>query len=300
MPNQVKADFLRTLTERYGPIRKLEKSKSLYEIGGARIYIRYSKLHAGAETFFGLRKEDLNRLAGHPSLICFLWDNQAEPLLIPFSEYEDLFQSMSPSSDGQYKALIYPHTDGTELYIARAGRFNVEGHIGLGDLDALVDSSRLRDVPELSHTQVQTFLGAIGSIKGHDIWIPQSDRSRLDWSLANRFECRDMLPYGMDTVQNILQEVDVVWIHRGSGQLSALFEVEHSTPIYSGLLRFNDIHLVASSLRPRFYIVANDARHSLFVRQLHRPTFQTSGLSELCTFLEYANVYTWYNRIKAS
>jgi hypothetical protein len=76
MPNQVKAGFLKMLTERYGPLRKLEGSKSLYEVGGggARIYIRYSKLHGGTETFFGLRKEDLNRLEGHPSLICFLWD----------------------------------------------------------------------------------------------------------------------------------------------------------------------------------------------------------------------------------
>jgi hypothetical protein len=300
MPNQIKANFLKTVTDRYGPLHRLDRSKSLYEVGNgaARLYIRYSRLHGGCETFYGLRKEDLDRLEGHHSVICFLWDNQDEPLLVPFAEYEDLFQSMSPNSDGQYKTQVYLNSDGIELYIARAGRFNVEGHMGLDGLDALVDSSRVRNMPELSHTQVQTFLGAIGSIKGHDIWIPQSDRNRLDWSLTGQFECRERLPYGLESVQGVLQEVDVVWIHKGTGQLSALFEVEHSTPIYSGLLRFNDIHLVATNLRPRFYIVANDARHSLFVRQLNRPTFQMSGLPELCTFLEYVNVYAWYSRVK--
>jgi hypothetical protein len=75
-----------------------------------------------------------------------------------------------------------------------------------------------------------------------------------------------------------------------------LFEVEHSTTIYSGLLRFNDIHLAMPALHPRFSIVAEDARRSHFVRQVSRPTFTTSGLNELCTFLDYANVWRWYRR----
>jgi hypothetical protein len=132
-----------------------------------------------------------------------------------------------------------------------------------------------------------------------DVWVPPGDRQRLDWSLTSRFESRDVVAYGFDAVRSVLQEVDVVWIQKGSSDLKALFEVEHSTPIYSGLLRFNDIHLVAPSLRPRFSIVANDVRRDLFVRQLNRPTFRVSGLSELCTFLEYVNVLGWFNRVKS-
>lgn len=219
---------------------------------------------------------------------------------MPFAEYEDVFQSTHPAGDGQYKAQVFLQDDGTELYIARAGRFNVEGHFGWSEIEALVDSARFRDIPKLSHSQVQTLLGAIGAAKSYDLWIPLSDRAKLDWSITNPFECRDLLPYGFESVKDILQEVDVIWIQRGSSELRALFEVEHSTPIYSGLLRFNDIHLEAPGLRTTFSVVANDARRSLFVRQLNRPTFKTSGLSELCTFLEYANVFGWFNRVKAS
>jgi len=301
MASKTKKDFLKELTERYGSLHKLEQSQSLYEIGdgAARVYIRYSRVHAGNKTFYGLREKDLQRLEGYPSLICFLWDGQTEPLLVPFSEYEEVFQSVSPAGDGQYKARVYLQDDGTELYIARAGRFNVEGHFGWGELEALLNSTELKTVPEFSHSQVQTLLGAIGAAKNYDVWIPLSDRAKLDWSITNRFGCCDVLPYGFESVKDILQEVDVIWIQRGSSELIALFEVEHSTPIYSGLLRFNDIHLIAPHIRPRFSIVANDARRSLFVRQLNRPTFRMSGLSKLCTFLEYANVFGWYNRIKA-
>lgn len=299
MPNEIKQTFLEKLRERYGSLKKLEKSQSLFEIGdgAARVYIRYSKVHAKGVTFYGLREDDLKRLEGYPSVICFLWNGQKEPLLIPFTEYEEVFHASTPASDGQYKAQIYLQDDGTNLYVTKAGRFNVEAYFGWQQLEALRDSNKLQDIPDLSHSQIQTLLGAIGTTKGFDIWIPQKDRTKLDWSISSSFRCRDMLPYGFESIKHILEEIDVIWIRKGSSELRALYEVEHSTPIYSGLLRFNDIHLTAPRIQPRFSIAANDTRRSLFVKQLNRPTFQMSGLNELCTFLEYANVYSWFNRL---
>jgi len=300
MPNEIKAKFLENLKSRFGSLRKLQRTRSLYEIGpkGVRVYIRYSKLHDRNEAFYGLRKEDVQQLEGHASVLCFLWDGQDDPLVVPFSEYEDVFQSATPAADGQYKVMVYPESDATELYIARAGRFNVEAHRGWNALENLIDQANVEHIPEFTHEQMQTLLGSIGHLKGYDIWVPQDNRATLDWSLTNPFQCRDTIPYGYEQVQGIVEEVDVVWIRRGASELCALFEVEHSTPIYSALLRFNDIHLAAPSLRPRLSIVSNEARRSLFVRQLNRPTFRMSGLSDLCNFLEYANVYGWFNRTK--
>ncbi len=300
MPDRAKPLLLSELGKRYGHIRKLERSQSLYEVGegAARIYIRYSKIHKRNEAFYGLRQEDLQALEGVPSVICFLWDGQTEPLFIPFSEYEDVFHGLTPANDGQFKVAVYPQAEGTEIYIGRAGRFNVESNLGWSALESVLDASKVHQVPELSHSQIQTLLGVVGTKKGYDIWIPSKDRSSLDWALTERFPCRDALPDAFDRVQTILQEIDVIWIQRGSSLLKALFEVEHSTPIYSGLLRFNDIHLTSPQIVPRFSVVSNDTRRSLFIRQLNRPTFRASGLNELCTFLEYANVYWWFNRTK--
>lgn len=120
----------------------------------------------------------------------------------------------------------------------------------------------------------------------------------MDWSFTNTYQTNNALPPKLEQIVRIVEGVDVIWIERGAGIAKAFFEVEHSTSIYSGLLRFNDIHLVLPNLRTRFSVVSNDDRRSLFVRQLNRPTFKISGLSEICTFLEYGNVFMWHNRIK--
>jgi len=298
MPNPVKVAFLEELSRRFGSPRKLQNSESLFEVGqdAVRLYFRYSKKHPGNRTFFGLRKVDLRSLEGHRGILCFFSDDQREPLFVPFEQFEEVFAGLEPASDGQIKAQVYEQVGGTELYLANAGRFNVESYMGWSYLEALIQPSGTI-VPELSHNQVQTLLGGIGVAKGFDIWIPPNDRARLDWTLTHRFNPTNALPSSLLAVKPIAEEVDVIWIDRGGGKPAALYEVEHSTPIYSGLLRFNDVHLSMPSAMLRFGIVSNDVRRALFVRQLDRPTFKASGLREICTFFEYRNVFGWHQRI---
>jgi len=299
MPNLIKKEFLEELAKRFGAPRKLPGSESLFEVGSnaVRLYFRYSKRHPDNRTFFGIRKIDLQCLEGHPALLCFAWDGQREPLFVPFHEFEEIFAGLTPASDGQFKAQVFETQETTELYIANAGRFNVEGFMGWRVLEDFVQSSGLR-VPELSHSQVQTLLGGIGFVKGFDIWIPSNDRLSLDRNLVPTLQLARELPSALAPIRNIAEEVDVIWLERGSGLPLAFYEVEHSTPIYSGLLRFNDVHLIFQKNTLRFGIVATHDRRSLFVRQLERPTFKASGLREVCTFLEYDNVYGWHQRMK--
>jgi hypothetical protein len=219
------------------------------------------------------------------------------PLLVPYAAFEDVFASITPAQDGQFKVQIYPDPDSTEMYIANAGRFNVEGYFGWNELNAFVDPATQMQASQFTHSQIQTLLGGIGFVKGHDIWFPQADRSGIDWTLTGHFPLHNTLPPRFKAVEPVLSEVDVLWMKRGAGDLIALFEVEHTTTIYSGLLRFNDVHLIAPDLHPRFSVVANDARRSLYLRQVNRPTFQRSGLAEFCTFMEYENVLDWHKRL---
>lgn len=299
MPIEVKQRFLQNLLIRFPTAKKLPDSKSLFDLGegNGRLYVRYSKVHPGGKTFYGLRRFDLQQLEGHSSIICFLWDTQDEPLLIPFADFEDVFQSVDPADDGQYKSQVYLQQEGIELYIAGAGRFNVESYIGWNELNARPGNEVAAAAADLTHSQIQTLLGAIGFRKGNDIWIPMNDRIRLDWSFTEDYGLHNTLPAAAGPISEILSEVDVVWMKRGSGEITALFEVEHSTPVYSGLLRFNDFHLAVPSMHPRFTVVSNDTRRALFVRQVNRPTFKASGLVDICTFLEYANVYDWWKRV---
>jgi hypothetical protein len=299
VPNPAKVAFIDELKRRFGEVRKLEKSESLYEVaeGRARLYFRYSKRHPRNRTFFGLRKVDLQALEGHEGILCFFWEGQREPLFVPYEEFEDIFAALNPASDGQYKAQVYEQTDGTELYIANAGRFNVESYLGWSYLDSIMSPSATV-LPELNHVQIQTLLGGIGAAKGFEIWIPSNDRAKLDWGLTRPFRISNNIPSPLQPVREIAEEIDVIWMARGGDRPNALYEVEHSTPIYSGLLRFNDVYLVLPDLPIRYGIVSNDSRRSLFVRQLARPTFKASGLREYCTFLEYRNVFGWHQRLR--
>lgn len=298
MPNQVKVDFLENLRKRFGVPCKLANSESLYEIadGKVRLYFRYSRKHPRNRTFFGLRKVDLQMLEGHNGVICFFSDDQSEPLFVPFEEFEEIFAGLTPASDGQYKAQVYEQVGGTELYIANAGRFNVESYLGWSYLESRIGALD-KVLPELSHVQVQTLLGGIGDAKGFDIWIPLNDRGKLDWQLTTPFGLRDSLPPSLIPIREIAAEIDVIWLERGGDRPAAFYEVEHSTPVYTGLLRFNDVHLMLPNPTLRFGIVSNDERRALFVRQMSRPTFRASRLHELCTFFEYRNVFDWHTRL---
>jgi hypothetical protein len=301
MTNSIKEKFLSKLRTDFGSLEKISSSDSLYEFANTniRIYIRYSKVFESGVTFYGLRKIDLKDLESHPSLICFLWENQKEPLLIPSSFIEELLSDTEPASDGQYKAQIL-FKDGIQLYLPKIGKFDIEGYIGWKELEYLFSKNTTNLIPDFSHSQIQTLLASIGIKKNYDIYIPIKDRAKLDWNLSPTFDCRDCDFSGFEKIISVIQEVDVIWIKKGSNDLQALFEVEHSTPIYSGLLRLNDIHLTSPKQNVRYNIVANSIRNSLFTKQINRPTFKCSGLNELCAFLDYTNVYKWHQTISAN
>lgn len=293
----VRRGFMAGIQRRFGRVRHLVPSRSLLEIPGTdvRLYLRYSKRYPEREmTFYGLRQKDLHELEGYHSFICLLWDGQAEPLILPFAEYEDVFRSIEPGDDGQYKAHVFVRDSGVDLAINRVGRFGVEAHFGWTELEAAVTTTPEADLRSLGHPEVQALLAEIGTAKDYDIWVPQNDRQRIITACSPR----ERLAVPDTGLRSSLEFLDVIWLARGSGEPRALFEVEHSTSMYSGLLRLNDIHLLLDRRRDvRFTIVAEETRRSEYARQLNRPTFQASSLSETCSFLDYSNVFHWHKRL---
>lgn len=301
MASSLATAFLKELATRWGRPERLPKSQSLFEVAGrVRVYLRYSRVHENGKTFFGLRQTDLMQLEALPSFICFLWDGQPAPLLVPYEEFSDVFASISPGSDGQYKVHGEPRPDGTVLRIIRAGCFGVDSYFGKDRLIQAVEAQGLVEpIPDFSHSQVQSLLGAIGDRSGYSIWTPLADRQLLDLQLSGPFKLVDTLPQiGSSLLRAIVQQIDVLWLDPERNTITAAFEVEHSTPIYSGLLRFNDVHI--DFKLPRAAVVAQQERRSVFVRQVNRRTFQASGLSEVCVFYEYADVYKWFLRLRSA
>ncbi len=69
-------------------------------------------------------------------------------------------------------------------------------------------------IPEISHTQAQIFIGAIGIYKGLDIFYPAKDRARTK------------LPYFNKDVQHIIEEIDYIWLD----STKIVSQNEHLTP----------------------------------------------------------------------
>ncbi len=159
-----------------------------------------------------------------------------------------------------------------------------------------------------SHAQIQWLLAKIGKKLGCHIWIASNDHNR-EWhgerlgDLSQR-----ILPYlGMidPQVQRIIGLIDVLWL-RGTSQIAAAFEVEHTTSIYSGLLRMSDLAALSPNLNFPLYIVAPESRLDQVRRELSRPTFQTLELHKRCGFFsnealirEASNIMQWANEPSA-
>ena len=137
---------------------------------------------------------------------------------------------------------------------------------------------------EFSHTQIQWLLATIGKKLGCKIWIASNDQKK-EWKGERLGDLSiDNLPsLGLGTEpQNIVRLIDVVWL-RGT-QVAAAFEVEHTTSVYSGLLRMSDLTVLSPNLSFPLYIVAPKRRLDKVRRELSRPTFRELELHKRCGF----------------
>ena len=144
--------------------------------------------------------------------------------------------------------------------------------------------------PRWSHTYVQWMLLDVGRRTGHDVWVAMGDRNRKVGAVRLGDVCLERVPTSVpEASRAIMKRVDVLWFPSGRPNPSALFEVEHSTSIVTGLMRLNDL-LVTLPLPPtgwKLAIVAPSRRESRFQNELARPTFRATGLTDRCTFLGY-------------
>src|SRR4030095_9034168 len=79
------------------------------------------------------------------------------------------------------------------------------------------------------------------------------------------------------------------------------FEVEHSTSIYSGLLRMADLLALQPNMDIRLHIVAPEERREKVFAEIRRLVFsllERGPLSENCTFMSYEGVRSLANETK--
>ena len=141
--------------------------------------------------------------------------------------------------------------------------------------------------------KIQSLLARIGETMGFRIWLPLSDRSRVqqEWQPEGD-SLLDSLPLSYDeTTLKTIENIDVLWLRVRS--IVRAFEVEHTTAVYSGLLRMADLLALQPNMDIKLHIVAPSERREKVFQEIQRPVFsflEKGALSELCTFLSYDSI----------
>jgi hypothetical protein len=141
--------------------------------------------------------------------------------------------------------------------------------------------------------RVQADLCRIGETMGFKIWLPSNDRSKVTecWT-PQPGVLLDRLPLNYDeTTLDTVMRIDVLWLKGRT--ITRAFEVEHTTAIYSGLLRMADLCALLPNITVSLHIVAPEARREKVFQEITRPVFsllEHSPLSERCTYLSYDSV----------
>lgn len=141
--------------------------------------------------------------------------------------------------------------------------------------------------------KMQALIAQIGACMGLKIWLPKADRSRVLKEWKNNTEVLlDRLPLNYDEATlSTIEQIDVIWL-KGRSIVRA-FEVEHTTSVYSGLLRMADLLALQPNMNINLHIVAPDNRQEKVFQEIRRPVFsllEKGPLSESCSYIPYSSL----------
>jgi hypothetical protein len=141
--------------------------------------------------------------------------------------------------------------------------------------------------------KIQALLAEIGSRMGMQIWVPRGDRAAVlaEWR-GDHPPVLERLPLNYDdTTLRTIEQIDILWLRGRS--IKRAFEVEHTTSVYSGILRMADLLALQPNMDIQLHIVAPTSRREKVFQEIRRPVFSLldrGPLSESCTFLSYDSV----------
>jgi predicted RNA-binding protein len=141
--------------------------------------------------------------------------------------------------------------------------------------------------------KIQAMLANIGAKMGMRIWLPRNDRSAVltEWKVEGN-QLLNVLPLNYDALTiKTIEQIDVLWL-KGRSIVRA-FEVEHTTSIYSGILRMADLLALQPNMDIKLHIVAPSERRGKVFEEIQRPVFsllEKGPLAESCSYLSYESV----------
>lgn len=138
-----------------------------------------------------------------------------------------------------------------------------------------VIDEQLDRVPS-EHTEMQWRLIRLGNQSNFDVWVPAADQTKkFNGNLFRNHVIREF--QASIDVPPYIRNIDTVW--KLGYSIKSAFEIEHSTSIYSGILRLSDLRTLTPNSSYPLFIVASKERKTKVFEQLKRPTFSNEYLS---------------------
>ncbi|MFH1509216.1 MAG: hypothetical protein ABIE68_03565 [bacterium] len=139
------------------------------------------------------------------------------------------------------------------------------------------------------HDEMQWRLIRLGNKSHFDVWVPRNDQNKSYNGEIFKNMVLDEYQESLD-VPMYIKNIDTVW--KLGQSVKSAFEIEHSTSVYSGILRLSDLRsLTPNSNYPLFIVASRDRKNKVF-NELRRPTFSNNflKLDEVVHYLSYDSV----------
>jgi hypothetical protein len=218
----------------------------------------------------------------------------------------DPYRRNEPDADKKMRLVwVFPlrpvDAEAPTVEVASVGDAEVVPALSLIPSDSASVVEVIEQESALTHDSIQLALLQMGAGLGLDVWVAKNDRGKVvdGQPFATLPRMRDALPHQFEPqLMKIIEHIDVIWL-RGNG-IEAAFEIEHTTSIYSGLLRMADLVTLHPNFFIRLYVVAPDIRESKVLQEISRPTFEglPRPLREICGCITYSRLLVEAEAVK--
>lgn len=163
-------------------------------------------------------------------------------------------------------------------------------------LEPALRAKKLLTAPsEMTHDNILLMLARLGLYAGCSVHIGKTEQKRNDELAKVSIPTLTMLPLRSETIR-VVEQIDVLWL-RGN-MIFMAFEVEETTPVYSGLARFSDLVKSMPNIRMKAHIVAPKSKTKKIINEFDRATFKELARKEKWGYILYPDLIRKYEVIR--
>ena len=195
-----------------------------------------------------------------------------------YDKYDDLYSILQRIKQGKTYKTYEQKAEAEILQVREEVGIELQSE----DVEEILKNGELSE-----HVKIQWKLILLGLKTGSRVWVPRNDQQKIQTEYKfNEFE--PSFSAGIDMPAKYVENIDVVW--KEEFRIDAAFEIEHTTAIYSGLLRFADLKIIAPNINYPLFIVAPVAKKNRVFEQMRRPVFKRLGLDKEVRYISYETI----------